>query len=254
MMPLHDDAVTGGGQWLLQPPGALGWPRRFGVQAIPALASSTATPQVDLAQDLVELLVPEPSLWSADSWLMGGKMPREAGKNCRRRQTLHAASYRPGPIIPPNQVFASATDLARDCTAAPVRLFGGFQVEGEAAKITRGVPTVGQLPNGATIKRQIEVTLATLGQLRLSLSNPDFTTAKRIAIAVNEYIGALRRERTSSSAPCAQQAPCHAIAASFQRFSRGRLPPPAQTCRPAGKNCRALRGGGANTAHRPRAL
>jgi hypothetical protein len=58
MMPLHDDAVTGGGQWLLQPPGALGWPRRFGVQAIPALASSTATPQVDLAQDLVELLVP----------------------------------------------------------------------------------------------------------------------------------------------------------------------------------------------------
>jgi flagellar P-ring protein FlgI len=63
---------------------------------------------------------------------------------------------------------------------------GGFQVEGEAAKITRGVPTVGRLPNGAIIEREIEFTLGTLGQLRLSLRNPDFTTAKRIAIAVND--------------------------------------------------------------------
>jgi len=66
---------------------------------------------------------------------------------------------------------------------------GGFQVEGEAAKITRGVPTVGRLPNGAIIEREIEFSLATLGQLRLALRNPDFTTAKRIAIAVNDYIG-----------------------------------------------------------------
>ncbi len=67
---------------------------------------------------------------------------------------------------------------------------GGFQVEGEAAKITRGVPTVGRLPNGAIIEREIEFSLAALGQLRLALRNPDFTTAKRIAIAVNDYIGA----------------------------------------------------------------
>ena len=66
---------------------------------------------------------------------------------------------------------------------------GGFQVEGEAAKVTRGVPTVGRLPNGAIIEREIEFSLATLGQLRLALRNPDFTTAKRIAIAVNDYIG-----------------------------------------------------------------
>jgi flagellar P-ring protein precursor FlgI len=67
---------------------------------------------------------------------------------------------------------------------------GGFQVEGEAAKVTRGVPTVGRLPNGAIIEREIEFSLATLGRLRLSLRNADFTTAKRIAIAVNDYIGA----------------------------------------------------------------
>ena len=66
---------------------------------------------------------------------------------------------------------------------------GGFQVEGEAAKITRGVPTVGRLPNGAIIEREIDFNLASLGQLRLALRNADFTTAKRIAIAVNDYIG-----------------------------------------------------------------
>jgi flagellar P-ring protein precursor FlgI len=67
---------------------------------------------------------------------------------------------------------------------------GGFQAEGQAAKITRGVPTVGQLPNGAIIEREIDFSLASLGRLRLALRNPDFTTAKRIAIAVNDYIGA----------------------------------------------------------------
>ena len=52
------------------------------------------------------------------------------------------------------------------------------------------MPTVGRLPNGAIIEREIEFSLATLGRLRLSLRNADFTTAKRIAIAVNDYIGA----------------------------------------------------------------
>jgi flagellar P-ring protein FlgI len=66
---------------------------------------------------------------------------------------------------------------------------GGFQAEGEAAKVTRGVPTVGRLPNGAIIEREIEFSLATLGHLRLALRNADFTTAKRIAVAVNDYIG-----------------------------------------------------------------
>jgi flagellar P-ring protein FlgI len=66
---------------------------------------------------------------------------------------------------------------------------GGFQAEGEAAKITRGVPTVGRIANGALIEREIDFTLNRLGQLRMALRNPDFTTAKRIAAAINDYIG-----------------------------------------------------------------
>jgi flagellar P-ring protein FlgI len=67
---------------------------------------------------------------------------------------------------------------------------GGFLAEGEAAKITRGVPTVGRLPNGAIIEREIDFALNSLGQLRLALRNADFTTAKRIAVAINDYMGA----------------------------------------------------------------
>jgi flagellar P-ring protein FlgI len=67
---------------------------------------------------------------------------------------------------------------------------GGFAVEGEASKIVRGVPTVGRISNGAIIEREIEFALNKLNQVRLSLRNADFTTAKRIASAINDYIGA----------------------------------------------------------------
>ena len=66
---------------------------------------------------------------------------------------------------------------------------GGFQAEGDAAKITRGVPTVGRIANGAIIEREIDFALNRMNQVRLALRNPDFTTAKRIAAAVNDFIG-----------------------------------------------------------------
>ena len=65
----------------------------------------------------------------------------------------------------------------------------GFQAEGEAAKITRGVPTVGRIANGAIIEREIEFALNRLPNVRLALRNADFTTAKRIAAAVNDFLG-----------------------------------------------------------------
>jgi flagellar P-ring protein precursor FlgI len=63
----------------------------------------------------------------------------------------------------------------------------GFQAEGEAAKIVRGVPTVGRIANGAIIEREIEFALNRLPNVRLG--NADFTTAKRIAAAVNDFLG-----------------------------------------------------------------
>lgn len=66
----------------------------------------------------------------------------------------------------------------------------GFQAEGDAAKIVRGVPTVGRISNGALVEREIEFTLNRMTTVRLALRNPDLTTAKRIAGAINDFMGA----------------------------------------------------------------
>ncbi len=65
----------------------------------------------------------------------------------------------------------------------------GFQAEGDAAKIVRGVPTVGRISNGALVEREIDFALNRLTTVRLALRNPDLTTAKRIAGAINDFMG-----------------------------------------------------------------
>ncbi|MFN3481710.1 flagellar basal body P-ring protein FlgI [Rhabdaerophilum calidifontis] len=75
----------------------------------------------------------------------------------------------------------------------------GFAAEGEAAKVTRGVPTVGRIANGALIEREVDFRLNHLQNLRLSLRNPDFTTARRIAAAINDFLGADSAEPTDPS-------------------------------------------------------
>ncbi len=67
---------------------------------------------------------------------------------------------------------------------------GGFSAQGDAASITRGVPTVGRISNGAVVEREIPYVLAERESLRLSLRNPDFTTSRRIADAINAFLGA----------------------------------------------------------------
>jgi flagellar P-ring protein precursor FlgI len=75
----------------------------------------------------------------------------------------------------------------------------GFSATGAAASVTRGVPTVGRISNGALIEREIEFTLNDKKSLRLALRNPDFTTAKRIAAAINDFIGMETAEPTDPS-------------------------------------------------------
>jgi flagellar P-ring protein precursor FlgI len=66
---------------------------------------------------------------------------------------------------------------------------GGFSAQGQGASVTRGVPTAGRISNGAIIERETGFKLAGETSLRLSLRNPDLTTAVRIANAVNHYLG-----------------------------------------------------------------
>ncbi len=66
---------------------------------------------------------------------------------------------------------------------------GGFSAGGDAAGISQGVPTVGRISSGGIIEREIPFVLADQSSLRLSLRNPDFTTAARMAGAINAFIG-----------------------------------------------------------------
>ncbi|MGL4976331.1 MAG: flagellar basal body P-ring protein FlgI [Bosea sp. (in: a-proteobacteria)] len=75
----------------------------------------------------------------------------------------------------------------------------GFSAEGEAAKITRGVPTVGRIANGGLVEREIDFALNKLKTLRLSLRNPDLTTSRRIAAAINDFLGMDSAEPTDPS-------------------------------------------------------
>ncbi|MEO1251087.1 MAG: flagellar basal body P-ring protein FlgI [Pseudomonadota bacterium] len=61
----------------------------------------------------------------------------------------------------------------------------GVAARGQAATITRGVPTNGRIANGAVIEREITFDIAARETVKLALRNPDFTTAQRIAAAIN---------------------------------------------------------------------
>ncbi len=65
----------------------------------------------------------------------------------------------------------------------------GFSAAGNAETITRGVPTVGRISNGAIVEREIDFDLKELQSVKIALKNPDLTTARRIAQAINTQLG-----------------------------------------------------------------
>ncbi len=66
---------------------------------------------------------------------------------------------------------------------------GGFQAGGEAETVTKGVPTSGRIASGAIIEREVGYEFGKKDSIKLSLRNPDFTTARRIAQAINAFLG-----------------------------------------------------------------
>jgi flagellar P-ring protein precursor FlgI len=66
----------------------------------------------------------------------------------------------------------------------------GFVAQGTAASVTKNVPTTGRIVAGGIVEREINFELASLENVRISLRNPDFTTANRVAQAINGFLGA----------------------------------------------------------------
>ncbi|MBI3113723.1 MAG: flagellar basal body P-ring protein FlgI, partial [Rhodospirillales bacterium] len=66
---------------------------------------------------------------------------------------------------------------------------GGFQAGGQAETVTKGVPTSGRIASGAIIERELGFEMANKTKVKLTLRNPDFTTARRISQAINAFLG-----------------------------------------------------------------
>lgn len=75
---------------------------------------------------------------------------------------------------------------------------GGFKVTGAAETVVRGVPTSGRITRGAIVEREVPFDFSQLQSLKIALRNPDFTTSRRIADAINEFVGAGTASATDS--------------------------------------------------------
>jgi flagellar P-ring protein FlgI len=80
---------------------------------------------------------------------------------------------------------------------------GGYQVDAAGSAQRKNSPTVGQSPNGAIVEREVAsaVDLSAQDSVEFVLSDPDFTTASRLATALNGAFGGdpIATARTAST-------------------------------------------------------
>lgn len=123
----------------------------------------------------------------------------------------NATSLRGGSLLmsplkgPDGQVYALAQGNL---------IVGGFGAEGrDGSRVTVNVPSVGRIPNGATVEREVANNFAAGAPIVLNLNRADFTTANRVAQAINEVLGSgvARAQDSVSIAVNAPQDPAHRV-------------------------------------------
>lgn len=68
---------------------------------------------------------------------------------------------------------------------------GGVKAEGNSgSSITVNTPTVGRVPNGGSVEREIPTDFQQNNQVMLNLKRPSFKTANSVAVALNNAFGA----------------------------------------------------------------
>lgn len=65
----------------------------------------------------------------------------------------------------------------------------GVAARGASASVSFGAPTVGSVPQGARVEREVAFEFASVARLRLALRSPDVTTARRIGEAIDGAFG-----------------------------------------------------------------
>ena len=69
-------------------------------------------------------------------------------------------------------------------------IVGGFGISGsDGSKVTVNVPSVGRIPNGASVEREVPNVFDEMQKIVLNLHRSDFTTAKRMVEVINRALG-----------------------------------------------------------------
>lgn len=98
-----------------------------------------------------------------------------------------AGSLRGGTLM---QTFLKGLDGQVYAIGQGNLVVGGFGVQGEdGSSVVANTPTVGRIPNGAMVERSVPNGLAHGDYLTFNLHRSDFTTARRMADAINSLVG-----------------------------------------------------------------
>ncbi|WP_404338849.1 flagellar basal body P-ring protein FlgI [Pseudoalteromonas mariniglutinosa] len=98
-----------------------------------------------------------------------------------------AASLRGGTLL---QTFLKGVDGNIYAIAQGSLIVGGLGAEGaDGSRVVMNTPTVGRIPNGATVERAIKSPFMQSDYITFNLNRPDFTTAKRLEQVINDLVG-----------------------------------------------------------------
>lgn len=73
-------------------------------------------------------------------------------------------------------------------------VIGGFSAGGSSAKTTKNHTTVGRIPNGASVERELKYCFDKKREFTLNLHNPDFTTCERMAKVIRSQVSDIKAE------------------------------------------------------------
>ena len=98
-----------------------------------------------------------------------------------------AASLRGGTLL---QTFLKGADGNVYAIAQGSLVVGGLGVEGaDGSQVVINTPTVGRIPNGASVERMVPTPFGNGDFITFNLNDPDFTSAKRLADTINKLVG-----------------------------------------------------------------
>ena len=153
--------------------------------------------------------------------IVTAKLPNFARPGARLDVTVSsigdATSLRGGTLI---MTPLRGADSEIYAAAQGALIVTGFQAEGQAESVTRGVPTVARVPNGAVVEKGLPTELGSVRMMHLQLRNPDFSTAVRVTDAINAFAESrygMRAARELDSATIALRISSHVATATATR-------------------------------------